>query len=162
MISCLSRRLSLTRWPAVCYVEPEREEQDGSTGAVSVWRLHSDGGDGAWGRHGLSLHLVPATFWRTGYDNAYFKKDDVRLEGNYKVFERPAPEGRKLYNYFCPTCGTTLAWRADLRPDVLAVAAGCFTDKNFPPPSVSMWEETMCGWVKLPEGTQHFPRARLS
>jgi hypothetical protein len=21
--------LSLTRWPAVCYVEPEREEQDG-------------------------------------------------------------------------------------------------------------------------------------
>ena len=94
--------------------------------------------------------------------NAYFKKDDVRLEGNYKVFERPAPEGRKLYNYFCPTCGTTLAWRADLRPDVLAVAAGCFTDKNFPPPLVSMWEETMCGWVKLPEGTQHFPRARLS
>ena len=65
--------------------------------------------------------------------NAYFKKDDVRLEGDYKVFERPAPEGRKLYNYFCPTCGTTLAWRADLRPDVLAVAAGCFTDKNFPP-----------------------------
>jgi hypothetical protein len=58
--------------------------------------------------------------------------------------------------------GTTLAWRADLRPDVLAVAAGCFTDKNFPPPLVSMWEETMCGWVKLPEGTQHFPRARLS
>ena len=54
--------------------------------------------------------------------SAYFEKDDVRLEGDYKVFERPAPEGRKLYNYFCPTCGTTLAWRADLRPDVLAVA----------------------------------------
>ena len=94
--------------------------------------------------------------------NAYFKKDDVRLEGDYKVFERPAPEGRKLYNYFCPTCGTTLAWRADLRPDVLAVAAGCFTDKNFPPPSVSMWEETMCEWVKLPKGMQRFPRARVS
>jgi hypothetical protein len=31
---------------------------------------------------------VPVTF------NAYFKKDDVRLEGDYKVFERPAPEGR--------------------------------------------------------------------
>ena len=86
------------------------------------------------------------------------RRGRARLEqGIFKPQHLPALQRRALRSY-----GTTLAWRADLRPDVLAVAAGCFTDKNFPPPLVSMWEETMCGWVKLPEGTQHFPRARLS
>src|SRR5258708_6359452 len=37
--------------------------------------------------------------------NAYFKGDDVKLEGDFQIFERPAPEGRKVYNHFCPTCG---------------------------------------------------------
>jgi hypothetical protein len=90
--------------------------------------------------------------------NTYFKKDDVKLAGD--LFERPAPEGRKVYNYFCPTCGTTLGWRGDVRPDVIGVAAGCFADKSLPTPSVSIWEETMHPWIKLPEGMQHFPQAR--
>jgi hypothetical protein len=51
--------------------------------------------------------------------NTYFKKDDVELAGDFRIFERPAPEGRKVYNYFCPTCGTTLgmAWRCTSRRD---------------------------------------------
>jgi hypothetical protein len=92
--------------------------------------------------------------------NTYFKKDDVKLAGDFRIFERPAPEGRKVYNYFCPTCGTTLGWRGDVRPDVIGVAAGCFADKSLPTPSVSIWEETMHPWIKLPEGMQHFPQAR--
>jgi len=92
--------------------------------------------------------------------NTYFKKNDVKLAGDYRIFERPAPEGRKVYNYFCPTCGTTLGWRGDVRPDVFGVAAGCFADKSLPTPSVSIWEETMHPWVKLPGGMQHFPQAR--
>jgi hypothetical protein len=94
--------------------------------------------------------------------NTYFKKDDVKLEGDFRIFERTAPEGRKVYNHFCPRCGTTLGWHADLRPDIFAIAAGCFTDKSLPAPSVSTWEESMHPWVKLPDGMQHFPRTRTS
>ena len=94
--------------------------------------------------------------------NGYFKEAAVRLEGDYQVFARAAAEGRKLYNHFCPTCGSTLGWRADLRPGLFAVAVGAFNDKNFPAPTASIWEDSKYAWVQVPDGVQHFPRARSS
>ena len=92
--------------------------------------------------------------------NAYFKEGDVKLAGDFRTFDRQAPEGRQLHNYFCPMCGTTLGWRADLRPGLFGIAAGCFTDKSLPVATVSIWEDEMHPWVNLPGGMQHFPRAR--
>ena len=40
--------------------------------------------------------------------NAYFGEADVKIEGDYKTYSREAPEGRRLHNYFCPTCGATV------------------------------------------------------
>jgi hypothetical protein len=92
--------------------------------------------------------------------NAYFPKSKVRLEGEHKIYTRDCPEGRKLHNYFCPTCGSTVGWTLDLRPNQFGIAIGCFNDRNFPPPVASIWEEEMWSWAKLPVDTQHFPRAR--
>ena len=64
--------------------------------------------------------------------NAYFPKAKVRLEGEYRTYTRDCPEGRKLHNYFCPTCGSTVGWTLDLRPNQFGVAVGCFNDRNFP------------------------------
>src|SRR5262252_3576905 len=92
--------------------------------------------------------------------NAYFPKSKVRLEGEHRIYTRECPEGRKLHNHFCPTCGSTVGWTLDLRPNQFGVAVGCFNDRNFPPPVASIWEEEMCAWTMLPAGIQHFPRAR--
>ena len=92
--------------------------------------------------------------------NAYFPKSKVRLEGEHRIYTRECPEGRKLHNHFCPTCGSTVGWTLDLRPNQFGVAVGCFNDRNFPPPLASIWEEEMCAWAILPAGIQHFPRAR--
>jgi hypothetical protein len=92
--------------------------------------------------------------------NAYFPKSKVRLEGEHRIYTRDCPEGRKLHNHFCPTCGSTVGWTLDLRPNQFGVAVGCFNDRNFPPPVASIWEEEMCAWATLPAGIQHFPRAR--
>jgi hypothetical protein len=92
--------------------------------------------------------------------NAYFSEDVVRIEGEHKTYSRAAPEGRKLHNYFCPTCGPTVGWRADLRPGLIGVAVGSFNDKTFPKPAASIWEDSKCEWLAPPHGVVRFPRAR--
>jgi hypothetical protein len=92
--------------------------------------------------------------------NAYFKETDVRIEGEHKIYPRAAPEGRQLHNHFCPTCGTTVGWRADLRPGMIGIAVGAFNDKSFPAPMSSIWEDSKHHWVEPPAGVAHFPRAR--
>ena len=94
--------------------------------------------------------------------NAYFNESDVQIEGEYRTYSRAAQEDRKLHNYFCPTCGATVGWRADLRPGLIGISVGSFNDKSFPKPTVSIWEDSMCEWVPLPEGLTRFPRARTS
>jgi hypothetical protein len=94
--------------------------------------------------------------------NAYFREQGVTFEGDYRTYTRPAPDGRKLHNYFCPVCGATVGWRADLRPGLVAVAVGAFNDRSFPQPQVSIWEDSMYHWVAPPEGVTRFPRARSS
>jgi hypothetical protein len=94
--------------------------------------------------------------------NAYFTKSKVRLEGDHKIYTRDGAEGRKLHNYFCPTCGSTVGWTFDLRPNLFGVAVGCFNDRNFAPPVVSTWEEEMYAWTVQPANIQHFPRGRMA
>jgi hypothetical protein len=59
--------------------------------------------------------------------NAYFPKSNIRLEGEHKIYTREAAERRKMHTYFCPTCGSTVGWILDLRPNQFGVAVGCFT-----------------------------------
>jgi hypothetical protein len=94
--------------------------------------------------------------------NAYFPKSKVRIEGDHKIYTRDCPEGRKLHNYFCPTCGTTICWTFDLRPNLFGVAVGCFNDRDFPRPILSMWEEEMYTWVVQPANIPHFQRGRTA
>ena len=69
-------------------------------------------------------------------------------------------EGRKLRMHFCLTCGTTVFWEADLRPDHVGVAVGAFHDANFPRPTRSVWEESKHGWVAFADDVAHFPTVR--
>ena len=93
--------------------------------------------------------------------NAYFRKANVRLDGEYRIYVRDCPEGRGLRNHFCPACGTTVCWTLDLRPEHYGVAVGAFNDPAFPPPTYSVWEQSRLAWTILPEGLAHFPQARV-
>ena len=91
---------------------------------------------------------------------AYFKREHVHAEGPSKIYVRDGQEGRKLRQHFCPTCGTTVFWDADLRPDHIGVAVGAFRDANFPPPTRSDWEESKHGWVAFAHEVSHFEQGR--
>ena len=44
--------------------------------------------------------------------------------------------------HFCPNCGSSVYWSADIRPDQYGIAVGAFADPNFPLPAFSVWEES--------------------
>jgi hypothetical protein len=90
---------------------------------------------------------------------AYFKKEHVHAEGPHKTYVRDGQEGRKVRSHFCPTCGTTVFWDADRRPEVIGVAVGAFRDSNFPRAMLSVWEESKHGWVAVAGDVAHFQQA---
>ena len=93
--------------------------------------------------------------------NAYFRRETVRLEGEYRTYTRPASEGRTVSNRFCPQCGATICWTMDLRPAHYGIAVGAFADPGFPAPTYSVWEEAKHPWVTLPGPIERFQQARV-
>jgi hypothetical protein len=89
---------------------------------------------------------------------AFYKKEHVRAAGPSNIYVRDGQEGRKVRMHFCPTCGTTVFWEADLRPDHIGVAVGAFNDANFPPPTLSVYEESKHGWVAFAHDLPHFAK----
>jgi hypothetical protein len=75
-------------------------------------------------------------------------------------FMSDGQEGRKLRNDFCPTCGTTVFWEADLRPELIGVAVGTFPESDFPRPTRSVWEESKHEWVAFAHELLRFPQGR--
>jgi len=87
---------------------------------------------------------------------AYYKKEQVQISGPNSVYVRGAPEGRTVSSHFCPECGTSLFWEADIAPGVIGVAVGGFVDPDFSPPTISFFESYKHPWVAFGRGLEHF------
>ncbi len=89
--------------------------------------------------------------------SARFPKDRVAVEGTSTTWSRPADSGNDVTFHFCPTCGTTVYWRLQQFPDVIAVAVGAFADSSFPSPRHSVYERRRHAWARIaaPEPVQH-------
>ena len=72
----------------------------------------------------------------------YFRKEQVRTEGPSKVYVRGSDSGRKIEIHFCPDCGSSVFWYAELYPDFVGIAFGTFADPSMPRPTLSVWEQT--------------------
>lgn len=88
--------------------------------------------------------------------NAFYPHECVEISGPSTEFIRTADSGRKVRMYFCPTCGSTVYWRADASPSVIGVAVGSLSDPDFAPPAMSVFEQSKHGWVTLDERVEHF------
>ena len=77
---------------------------------------------------------------------ATYPDDAVVTIGQPSVYERINDEGRWARFSFCPTCGTTLWFRIELRPDMVSIPVGCFGTPDFPPPAFEVFgQRTMAG-----------------
>jgi len=83
-------------------------------------------------RTGTAFHFV-----------ATFPKEQFRLDGEWKIYERDADSGHRIRFHFCPNCGTTLYREGDRNPAVCGVAVEAFDTSAFQPPHDSIREGSM-------------------
>lgn len=89
---------------------------------------------------------------------ARFRKEQLlERKGTPRTWTRGGDDPGTVTFTFCGDCGSNVCWQPDGLPDHLVVAIGAFADRDFPAPTVSVYEERMHPWVKLPESVvDHF------
>jgi hypothetical protein len=88
----------------------------------------------------------------------YLDDQVVEQAGEARAWRRVAESGNWVEYSFCPTCGSTVWWRAQARPDKIMVAGGTFADRDYPPPQRLIWAEHCADWVRPPEGAPVYPK----
>ncbi|NKI94785.1 GFA family protein [Rhizobacter sp. SG703] len=88
---------------------------------------------------------------------ARFHREHVSLSGESCEYVRVGDEGSHVTFHFCPRCGSTVCYELEGLETYLAIPVGAFADPDFPPPSVSVYEERMHSWVVPPADAQHYP-----
>jgi hypothetical protein len=88
----------------------------------------------------------------------YLDEQIVEQAGEARTWRRIAESGNWLDYSFCPTCGSTVSWRAQARPGKVMLAAGAFADPAYPPPQRLIWAEHCADWARPPEGVPVFPK----
>jgi hypothetical protein len=81
--------------------------------------------------------------------NATWPVDRVRIEGASSGYTRSSDEGFWGRHYFCPRCGTVLYWEIERRPGMVSVAVGCFADRDFPEPTISVYSHRARPWIRF-------------
>ncbi len=89
------------------------------------------------------------------HSGAYYPKQNIRCEGQSRIYTQSTDSGNAIAFHVCPTCGTSVFWDSDKYPDRRGIAVGCFADPTFPAPVRSIWEESMHPWLRLPPGIEH-------
>jgi hypothetical protein len=79
----------------------------------------------------------------------------VEVRGDSAQWTRIADSGKRLAFHFCPTCGSTVYYRLEVDPEVVAVPIGAFADPSFPAPRFSIYESRRHDWVGLPDAIEH-------
>src|SRR5262245_22277975 len=73
--------------------------------------------------------------------NARWTEENVSIQGRAVEFTRVGDQGVHVTYGFCPDCGTTVHYRIDTQPGLVAIPVGAFADLSFPPPFVSVYHE---------------------
>jgi hypothetical protein len=83
---------------------------------------------------------------------ALFPEAAVTIVGESQTYRHHGDSGRFVDSYFCRTCGTGVAFRAEGLPGMLGVPVGCFADPAFARPTKLFWASRRHHWLDLPEG----------
>lgn len=81
---------------------------------------------------------------------AWYSSAHVRATGAASTYRRAGDSGKEIAFHFCPTCGTTLYWSSERRPDFTAVAVGAFADPKFGEPRRMVYTSRKHEWLPLP------------
>jgi hypothetical protein len=86
---------------------------------------------------------------------ARFARGAVSISGKGTEFVLVGDEGTRATFRFCPNCGATVYYTTSSLPEAVTIPVGAFADPAFPAPTVSVYEERMHGWVRMPDEIEH-------
>jgi hypothetical protein len=91
--------------------------------------------------------------------SAYFREADIASRtGAASVFTRKGESGKTLTFNFCPVCGSSLHWTAELLPGLVGVACGAFEAGDaLPDPDGAFWLQHKADWVPMPDDIPGHP-----
>lgn len=81
---------------------------------------------------------------------ARFQRDALVVSGTSREYVRVGDEGTRATFHFCPDCGATVYYTAEGQSESVAIPVGAFAEPSFPAPTISVYEERMHGWVRMP------------
>ena len=88
---------------------------------------------------------------------ARFPVEHVSFSGESQRWTRRGDEGTLIEFSFCPKCGSTVWFRNDAQPQVVAIAVGAFADPTFAAPHYSVYEDRQYAWLTLVgEDIEHY------
>jgi len=87
---------------------------------------------------------------------AYYRRSQVKAEGDAKSYKRVSAEGNAVETFFCPVCGSTVYLKLGKQPDLIGIAIGAIDDPAPRAPTWSVWEETRHHWIAMPENVRRF------
>jgi hypothetical protein len=90
--------------------------------------------------------------------SAYFDESAVQItSGVMNTYESCSDESNRwVKSEFCPTCGTTVRWTAELFPGARGIAVGTFDDPNWIKPAAHFWTRSALHWMAFPADDQVF------
>lgn len=86
--------------------------------------------------------------------SAYYSKSDVlSTQGASSQYTRDSHFAQRITFSFCPSCGTSVFWSLQARPDSIGIAVGCFVD-NLPVPMSAHHFADKPEWLMLGQDIQ--------
>jgi len=93
----------------------------------------------------------------TGHSSiAFFKKDDVTIQGEANSYDSITDTGSTLTRYFCSTCGSRLFGRTTSVQDVISISVGTMDDSSWFNPNAIVYNKRKQHWDFMDESVLAF------
>ncbi len=103
----------------------------------------------------LTLYLCHCTECQKQSSSAFgmsmwVRRSDLEIvQGDPKVWKRPAASGGTVSCAFCPTCGSRLYHHASDDPEIISVKAGSLDDTSWLRPVGHIWTRSRQPWAEI-------------
>ncbi|MEI9986918.1 MAG: GFA family protein [Aliidongia sp.] len=78
----------------------------------------------------------------------FYRIDRTIAGGPSSRYVRTGDSGSPIEFHFCATCGSTVFWYPDFRPEWVGIAIGCFDDRTLRP-AQEVYEQDRLDWVTI-------------
>lgn len=87
---------------------------------------------------------------------AFFKKDNVIIEGETNSFTTQADDGPEVTRHFCPECGSRLFGTNNVNTSLISISVGCVDDHSWFKPQAIVYNKRKPSWDSMDESLPTF------